>query len=228
MTLYNDKTLAFDVYGTLIDTHGVVEKLQLLIGDQAEAFSVSWRDKQLEYSFRRAAMQGYVSFVECTRQALDYCCQQYQLQLSDEQKKQLMDIYQILPAFADVVPMLQKLQQSNVRIYAFSNGTKAAVDKLLSNADIHHYFHDIVSVDAVKSFKPSPQVYDYFLEVADSKPTQTWLISSNAFDILGAAARGWETAWVQRSEKHIFDPWQTNPTMIVKDMLELESILTSR
>jgi 2-haloacid dehalogenase len=49
-------TLAFDVYGTLIDTHGVVSALQALIGDKAKDFSHSWREKQLEYSFRRGLM----------------------------------------------------------------------------------------------------------------------------------------------------------------------------
>ncbi|RMF46291.1 MAG: haloacid dehalogenase type II, partial [Deltaproteobacteria bacterium] len=50
-------TLAFDVYGTLIDTHGVLTALEKLVGDKALAFSNSWRDKQLEYSFRKGLMQ---------------------------------------------------------------------------------------------------------------------------------------------------------------------------
>ena len=50
-------TLAFDVYGTLIDTHGVVSELNNLVQDKAEAFSHKWREKQLEYSFRRGLMQ---------------------------------------------------------------------------------------------------------------------------------------------------------------------------
>ena len=41
-------TLAFDVYGTLIDTQGVVASLQQLVGDQASDCSRTWRDKQLE------------------------------------------------------------------------------------------------------------------------------------------------------------------------------------
>jgi 2-haloacid dehalogenase len=47
-------TLAFDVYGTLIDTHGVVSALQKITGpEKAKVFSRIWREKQLEYSFRR-------------------------------------------------------------------------------------------------------------------------------------------------------------------------------
>jgi 2-haloacid dehalogenase len=64
--------LAFDVYGTLIDPHGIVIKLQELVGVKAEEFSRVWREKQLEYSFRRGLMRSYETFAVCTSQALDY------------------------------------------------------------------------------------------------------------------------------------------------------------
>ncbi len=35
-------TLAFDVYGTLIDTHGITEMLEEFVGDQAAHFSSRW------------------------------------------------------------------------------------------------------------------------------------------------------------------------------------------
>jgi 2-haloacid dehalogenase len=44
------QTLAFDVYGTLINTSGVFNSLELLIGEKAKPFMDTWRNKQLEYS----------------------------------------------------------------------------------------------------------------------------------------------------------------------------------
>ena len=64
-------TLAFDVYGTLIDTQAVVEKLQDIRGYKDKGFSDTWRQKQLEYSFRRGLMQQYENFAVCTRHALE-------------------------------------------------------------------------------------------------------------------------------------------------------------
>ena len=60
-------TIAFDVYGTLIDTDGVVYQLREWIGSQADVFSQTWRSKQLEYSFRRGLMRRYENFAVCTR-----------------------------------------------------------------------------------------------------------------------------------------------------------------
>ena len=92
-------TLAFDVYGTLIDTHGVVSKLQELIGAKAKDFSQTWREKQLEYSFRRGLMQNYENFAVCTRHALEYTCSYYKVTLTIEHKHELLDCYRTLPAF---------------------------------------------------------------------------------------------------------------------------------
>ena len=82
-------TLAFDVYGTLINTNGLVAKLHGLMGDKATAFSQTWRDKQLEYSFRRGLMQNYRDFSVCTAQALEYSCSFHRVSITENQRKEL-------------------------------------------------------------------------------------------------------------------------------------------
>ena len=156
-------TLAFDVYGTLIDTQGVISALEDLIGERASDFSRSWREKQLEYSFRRGLMGAYEDFGICTSQALDYSCDIYGLSFTGEQKQDLLGRYSTLPAFDDVREGLSQLQSRDVRLYAFSNGRADAVDKLLGNAGIREHFLGIVSCDDIRTFKPNPEVYAHFL-----------------------------------------------------------------
>ena len=151
-------TLAFDVYGTLINTHGVVSALEKLVGKNANAFSNTWRDKQLEYSFRKGLMQNYETFAVCPRQALDYTCVYYGADLSDEQKEELMSLYRVLPAFDDVEEGLTRLKNSGFRLYAFSNGAVDALEVLLTNAGIRDLFLGVGSVIDIKSFQPSPAV----------------------------------------------------------------------
>jgi 2-haloacid dehalogenase len=214
-------TLAFDVYGTLIDTHGLVVMLQKHLGDHAAEFSRCWREKQLEYSFRRGLMQNYETFAVCTSQALDYTCTCYKLQLDQAQKQELLDGYKVLPAFSDVQQGLTLARQKGFRLYAFSNGSKEAVEKLLSTAGIRDFFHDVVSVDEIKSFKPNPGVYCHFLRRAQATCDQAWLISSNPFDVIGARSAGMRAAWVKRSPDAIFDPWGIEPTLTVTSLAEL-------
>lgn len=218
-------TLAFDVYGTLIDTHGLVTQLQTLIGDKAAAFSQTWRDKQLEYSFRRGLMQNYVNFATCTQHALEYSCLFHQVTLTDTQKAELLQAYRILPAFKDTAPALPALQQAGHKLYAFSNGSQEAVETLLQAANIRDYFIDIVSVDDIKSFKPNPAVYSYFLRRSQAQHHQAWLISSNPFDVTGAISTGMKAAWVQRTPQALFDPWELQPTTTINDLTELATQL---
>jgi len=60
-------TLAFDVYGTLIDTSGVFNSLHQMIGEKAKIFMDTLRSKQLKYSFRRGLMNKYTDFSVCTK-----------------------------------------------------------------------------------------------------------------------------------------------------------------
>ena len=214
-------TLAFDVYGTLIDTSGIVSSLQVLIGDKAINFSQTWREKQLEYSFRRGLMQNYESFAVCTSNALDYTCAFYGCDLTKKQKINLLESYRSLPAFKDVEAGLKKLKANNYRLFAFSNGTVDAVNTLLVKARIRDYFHGIVSVDDLKSFKPNPAVYSHFLREAGVKGSNAWLISSNSFDVIGAISAGMHAAWVKRSKNVIFDPWGIEPTITVGNLGKL-------
>ena len=214
-------TLGFDVYGTLIDTHGVIVQLESMIGDKATAFSNTWRDKQLEYTFRRGLMRNYENFPVCTRDALNYACSFYGVNITDEQKQNLLKGYLNLPIFNDVEQGLIALQAAGVRMFAFSNGVPDALETLLTNAGIRDYFLGVISVDEVKSFKPNPDVYQHFLTSAHSTADQAWLISSNGFDVIGAISIGMKAAWVQRSTNVVFDPWGIEPTVTVANLTEL-------
>lgn len=215
-------TLAFDVYGTLIDTHGVVEELLTIVGDKARAFSATWREKQLEYTFRRGLMQHYANFAVCTRDALDYTCAFYKTPLSEAQKQTLLAAYRVLPAFADVREGLTLLSGAGYRLFAFSNGSAEAVSTLLASAGIDDYFLGVISVDEIRSFKPNPAVYAHFLRASGAGGSESWLISSNPFDVIGAISAGMKGAWLQRSKELPYDPWGVEPTLTVQSLTELE------
>jgi 2-haloacid dehalogenase len=214
-------TLAFDVYGTLIDTHGIVAALEPHAGAQALAFSQAWREKQLEYSFRRGLMRAYKTFAVCTRQALEYTCARFSLPLSQSEREALLALYRVLPAFQDVPEGLRRARAAGFRLFAFSNGSVEAVEALLKHAGIRDAFLDVVSVDEVRSFKPDPGVYAHFLRRAGATGASSWLVSGNPFDVLGAQAAGLRAAWVQRSPGSLFDPWGMAPDLTVGSLLDL-------
>lgn len=214
-------TIAFDVYGTLIDTTGIVTALERLIGDQAAAFSDLWRSKQLEYSFRRGLMQNYRDFSVCTRDALGFCCEALQVEMGDDERSSLLQAYRTLPAFADAEPGLAQLKATGCRLYAFSNGKPDDVRNLMQHARIDRYLEGVVSTDEIKSFKPNPAVYAHFLRQTGAGGSEAWLVSGNPFDVIGALSAGMRGAWVKRSSRAVFDPWEIQPTLTVASLVEL-------
>lgn len=214
-------TLAFDVYGTLINTSGILNSLEKMVGLKANIFMDTWRNKQLEYSFRRGLMNAYTDFSVCTRDALDFTCKLVKVNLNKNQKEALLDEYSFLPLFDDVKDGLDNLKIDGHKIYAFSNGSSEALNKLLWNAKIKETFDGIISVDGIRTFKPSPLVYEYFNQQTNSKKSASWLISSNSFDVIGAISYGMQAAWLQRKEEAIFDPWDIEPTIIVNKLTDL-------
>ncbi len=213
--------LAFDIYGTLIDPHGVVSELQNHVGDRAAEFSRVWREKQLEYTWRRGLMRRYVNFGVCTRQALDYADQLLQTGLDDSAKGALMQAYRVLPAYADVPASLELLKQAGHRLYPFSNGTGDMVSAVLEHARIDQFFEDVISVDSLHTFKPDPAVYHHVVEIADVAPENCWLVSSNGFDVIGAVSAGMKAAWLKRFDGVVFDPWEFKPTQVIRSLDEL-------
>jgi 2-haloacid dehalogenase len=214
-------SIAFDIYGTLIDTNGVVALLDKMIGSNSRVFSQTWRDKQLEYSFRRGLMQDYKNFSVCTSNSLDFTCAYYKIKLTDVQKQELLDKYRVLPAFNDVKDSLVDLNAAGFRMYAFSNGSTEAIETLLTTASIRDYFIDVVSADEIETFKPNPAIYNHFLKRAKTSETDAWLISSNPFDVIGAISVGMKAAWVKRSQEIVFDPWGVEPTITITNLSEI-------
>ncbi|MCC5880010.1 MAG: haloacid dehalogenase type II [Idiomarina sp.] len=225
-------TLAFDVYGTLFDTQGVVKALAAYVpkagtrNSQVSAADVArlWRDKQLEYAFRRGLMQRFKDFSVCTRDALRYCNVYYELDLSAAEETELLAAFDLLPLFSDVSNALSILGRKH-RVYAFSNGCQSNVESLLENAGVANAFNGVISVTDTKSFKPDPSVYTHFLRQTHSDPEQTWLVSANAFDIIGADSVGMRTAWVKRQHNAVFDPWGVQPEVTVEHLGQLNDLI---
>jgi 2-haloacid dehalogenase len=211
-------TIAFDVYGTLVNPLAMANHLKSLVGNVADSFAELWRTKQLEYSFRRGLMRAYQPFSVCTRQALLYTEKALGTVLTEEYRALLMKHYKKLPAFPDVAPSLTSLKSSGHFLAAFSNGEAEVLREVLENAGLLALVDEIVSADEVRTFKPDPRVYAHAVQRLGPAADTIWLVSTNPFDIIGAKSAGLRTAWVQRDPSAVFDPWGMEPEQVVSGL----------
>lgn len=218
-------TIGFDVYGTLVDPLEVSQHLYSLIGEKSKQFAIIWRQKQLEYTFRRGLMNRYRDFDICTQQSMQYAMEHLDVSFSSTEKNNLINLYTALQPFTDVIPALAALKQSNYTLVAFSNGVESTLRTLLSNAKLLDYLDDIVSVDTLQTFKPNPKFYEHLAVHTGSDRANCWVVSSNSFDVIGGKSAGLQAAWIQRDPKIIFDPWEYKPDLTVKNLIEFASYM---
>ncbi len=217
--------MGFDVYGTLVDPLGISAALRRFVGDDADRVAQLWRTTQLEYTWRRSLMGIYVPFSVCTAQALDFATRSLGYRLATDANATLLDMYLRLPAFPEAAAGLERIRRAGHRMVAFSNGEADFVRTVLTNAALIPMLEAIVSVDEVKIYKPAPSVYRHLAARMGTDLGDTWLVSSNPFDVIGAKAAGLRAAWVRRNPRAIFDPWELEPDLIVSDLNELSERL---
>src|SRR6266540_707169 len=66
------KACVFDDYGTLFDFAAAARGCRDVLGDQIDKLTPLWRDKQLQYTWLRAAQGRHVDFWQVTGDALDF------------------------------------------------------------------------------------------------------------------------------------------------------------
>ncbi|MGH7347259.1 MAG: haloacid dehalogenase type II [Candidatus Rokuibacteriota bacterium] len=186
----------FDAYGTLFDVHAVVEAGREITGDPA-ALSATWRQKQLEYTWLRGLMGAYVDFWAVTEAALGYSIRRLGLSATEAQVRRLMEAYLTLACFPEVKGALARLAGRPRAV--LSNGAPAMLAAAVAASGLTALLEHVISVDRVKTYKPSPLVYALGPETLGVSAGELLFVSSNGWDVAGAKAFGYQVAWCNRT-----------------------------
>ena len=191
------KALVFDAYGTLFDVHSVIGECEALFPGKGASLSQLWRGKQLEYTWLRSLMGRYTDFSAITAAALTTACNMLRLELSDSAARRLMDAYLVLKAFPDVTDTLARLRGRKLAI--LSNGSPAMLNAVVRHTGLDQVLDTVLSVDALRIFKPHPSVYAYAAERLQTPVGAIGFVSSNFWDVAGATSFGFHTFWINRA-----------------------------
>ena len=216
------RALVFDAYGTLFDPFAVKARAEELFPGKGVALSQLWRSKQLEYSWLRTLMGRYENFWKITEDALLFACRTLNLACDEHRRGQLMQVYLTLPAFPDVKPALEKL--SGISLTILSNGTPEMLTPLVAANGMTHYFKNVFSVDALQMYKPRPEVYQLAVSTLGISKEAIGFISSNFWDIAGAASFGFQTFWLNRGSLAP-DELGVTPSAVLLSLSELPGLL---
>lgn len=197
----------FDAYGTLLDVHSALASvLQARAGnagptidaEKAKNLSNLWRDKQLAYSWLRSLMRHHADFAGVTADALDFALASHGLDGDPTLRADLLEAYDRLAPYPEVPGVLARLAQAGLPLAVLSNGTPAMLEAGLAHAGLANAFTAILSIEEIGVFKPTPEVYSLATRRLGLAAPRILFLSSNGWDVHGAAAFGFTTIHVNR------------------------------
>jgi 2-haloacid dehalogenase len=192
------RACVFDAYGTLLDINSAIAQNSASIVENVDALAALWRQRQLEYTWTRSLMKRYADFWELTEAALEYALSTLGLAGRAGLRDSLMNSYLKLAAYPDVAETLRELRSLGVATAILSNGTPKMLQEALRANNLTTYIDACLSVDELKIYKPDPRVYQLVCDQLGVSAQQVWFVSSNAWDVAGAASFGFNAVWINR------------------------------
>lgn len=219
-------TFMFDAYGTLFDVHAAVARAGASLGESAGPISQLWRVKQLEYSWTTTLIGGFDDFWTLTERGLDFALARYGV-TDAGLRRALLDAYLSLDAYSDVAPLLARLKTAGKATAIFTNGTRKMVDAAIAAAGLADLIDHVVTVEPVRAYKPAPGVYAAAqAAVGATRPGDIVFVSSNRWDVAGAAAVGFTAAWINRTGQPDEYPG-LEPVAVLSGLAGLDAFITA-
>ena len=218
-------TLAFDIFGTVLDLTGSMTPpaARLLkkkgAGVSADRFWDQWRARQRIEQYQDSLMMlGHSGYLETCRKALLYCLRLNGIPFTDADVRELMQAWQELAPHPDAAEGLRRLKK-RFRLVALSNGEQPYLEHL-EKERMRFGFDALISVQRAGMFKPHPSVYRTGAMVMGVEPQEIMMVAAHAFDIMGARACGYRGAYVNRYRLP-YEESPFKPDFEVRDFIEL-------
>jgi len=213
------QTFVFDAYGTLLDVHAAIGQHRAAAGPDADRFSEVWRTKQLEYTWTLTLAGHYQDFWVLTERALDFAFARIP-SVDRGLKQKLLDAYFELGAFPDALPVLTALKKAGHATAILSNGSPKMLAGAVQASKLDAALDAVLSVDVLRMYKPRAEVYALVTDRFPVERNDVTFVSSNRWDVMGAAAFGFKPVWVNRANNP--DEYPDHPP--VKTIRDLSSL----
>ena len=191
------RACVFDAYGTLFDFASAARGCSDLRPEEMDKLTALWRDKQLQYTWLRAAQQRHADFWQVTGDALDFALDTLGLD-RPSLRDRLMLLYLTLDAYPEVPGTLDRLKRAGMRTAILSNGTPDMLAAAVKGARLEALLDAVLSVEEVGAFKPDPRVYQLAVDRLGLPASAIAFQSANAWDAHAASAFGMRVVWCNR------------------------------
>lgn len=212
------RVCVFDVNETLLDLGALDPHFQRVFGDASlrqvwfGQFLTSWLTAMVTGMYREFGTIGGT--------ALEMVAERQGVELSDEDKQQILGSIQELPPHPEVEESLGRLREAGLRLATLTNSTQRVADAQIDNSGLRGYFDQVLSADTVQRLKPAPEPYRMAAESLGVEVGQVRLVAAHAWDVAGAMQAGCAAAFVARPGM-VLNPLFERPDVVGVDLREV-------
>ncbi len=197
------KVLTFDVGGTVFDWYSGVSRAVAALAKtkrvevDASAFAIGWRE--LFFDTLALVRKGALPRMNADgihRLTLDTVGDRYPaLDLTDEEKDDLTDVWHVLDAWPDANPAIQRLR-SKYTVVVLTVLSFGIVVESSKHSGID--WDAIISCEFLQHYKPDVDAYLDGLELLGIEPKDAMMVAAHKWDLMAAKEAGLATAYVPR------------------------------
>ena len=141
-------------------------------------------------------------------------------------KDMSLEFLQILPTkkklFPHTIEILNYLKEKDYKMHLITNGFESVQIKKIKNAEIAHYFNEVITSETSNSLKPNKEIFEFALKSSNATLSESIMIGDNeTADIQGGINIGMDTVFVN----HLKVAPTLPATYTITHLKELEEIL---
>jgi 2-haloacid dehalogenase len=212
------RVCVFDVNETLLDLGALDPHFERVFGDAG--VRRAWFLQLLQSALVATVTGVYSTFGTIGAAALEMVVEREGVDLSEEDKQEILGGMRELPPHPEVAESLERLREAGLRMATLTNSTQQIAEAQMENSGLRGYFEQILSADAVKRLKPAPEPYRMAAESLGVEMGQVRLVAAHSWDVAGALRAGCAAAFVARPGM-VLDPLVERPDVVGVDLREV-------
>ena len=210
------RVCVFDVNETLLDLAALDPLFERVFGDAS--VRRLWFNQMLQSAFVGTMTDAYATFGEAAGAALKMTEERSGVEISDEDRREILGGLRELPPHPEVPDSLDRLRNAGFRLATLTNSTQEVAEAQVENAGLADRFEQILSADTAKRLKPAPAPYRMAARALEIPERGMRLVAAHAWDVAGALRAGCAAAFVARQP---FDPLVERPDVVGADLAEV-------
>jgi 2-haloacid dehalogenase len=210
------RVCVFDVNETLLDLAALDPLFERVFGDAS--VRRLWFNQMLQSAFVGTMTDAYATFGEAAGAALKMTEERSGVEISDEDRREILGGLRELPPHPEVPDSLDRLRNAGFRLATLTNSTHEVAEAQVENAGLVGRFEQILSADTAKRLKPAPAPYRMAARALEIPERGMRLVAAHAWDVAGALRAGCAAAFVARQP---FDPLVERPDVVGADLAEV-------